>query len=268
MTLKTKTDTLSVFYIMFLFVDSRQCRHTLTQLFASETVRGIYPDEIDESFVRLFAGAFVTHFSLAGTIAVGRDMRESSLALQIALIEGLQRAGINVHDLGLCATELGYFSSTMPDINAAIIVTASHNPSIYNGLKCVLSDGVAVTYDTGLAEVEKLMAQMTETKTTQGNPAGTRFDLDLHPTYINYLKQQFPIDTLCRAELALNGLNGTAVTLAGELTKQLGLPVTWFRKLPGPMPSQGADPVNPMLTRQMKKYMSHDSYDLVYCLGR
>ncbi|MFT4712369.1 MAG: phosphomannomutase [Candidatus Azotimanducaceae bacterium] len=235
-------------------------------------IRGIYPAEIDETFVGNFGRAFVEHFNLSGIIAVGRDMRESSLSLQNALIDGLLQVGIEVQDLGLCATELGYFASTKSGISATIIVTASHNPEIYNGLKCVLKNGIAVTYETGLSEVEKIMQRLTSitneaAKTakmgdTRKKKLGTRSSLDLHPAYIEYLKQQFPIESLSRAELALNGLNGTAVTLAGELTKQLGLSVTWFRKLPGPMPSQGADPANPMLTRQMKKYMSHERYDL------
>ena len=233
-------------------------------------VRGIYPDEINEFFVQKFAMAFIRHFELEGIIAVGRDMRESSLSLQNALMDAIQQSGVRVHDLGLCTTELGYFASTTQSISATIIVTASHNPGAYNGLKCVLQNGIAVTYDTGLAEVEHIMSQMAD---PQQGPAvditdqrvddmPARLAEDLHPAYIRFLKQQFPIDTLSHAELALNGLNGTAVTLAGELTKELGLPVTWFRKLPGPMPSQGADPVNPMLTRQMKKYMSHQNYDL------
>jgi len=233
-------------------------------------VRGIYPNEINEFFVRRFAMAFIRHFELEGIIAVGRDMRASSLSLQNALMDAIQLSGVRVHDLGLCTTELGYFASTTQGISATIIVTASHNPEPYNGLKCVLQNGIAVTYDSGLAEVEHIMSQMADPQRepafdiTDPDVAGmpARSTQDLHPAYIQFLKQQFPIDTLSHAELALNGLNGTAVTLAGELTKELGLPVTWFRKLPGPMPSQGADPVNPMLTRQMKKYMSHQNYDL------
>jgi len=232
-------------------------------------VRGIYPDEINEAFTRNFALAFVRHFNLAGTVSVGRDMRESSPALQNALIEGLRYAGIQVQDLGLCTTELGYFSSFQPNTSATIMVTASHNPGAYNGLKCVLKDGVAVSYHTGLAEVENIMREMPPSthEATLLGPAervalGTRSMVDLHPAYIEFLKTQFPIDSLSHIELALNGLNGTAVTLAGELTKQLGLPVTWFRKLPGPMPSQGADPVNPRLSLQMKRYMSHADYGL------
>ncbi len=64
-------------------------------------------------------------------------MRSSSESLQNALNQTLASIGIDVVDIGLCPTELGYFASGMPEIDAAIVVTASHNPANYNGLKCV-----------------------------------------------------------------------------------------------------------------------------------
>ena len=104
-------------------------------------VRGTYPDEINEQFVEDFAHAFVGHFGLTGKVATGRDMRSSSELLQNALNQTLVSIGIDVVDIGLCPTELGYFASGMPEIDAAIVVTASHNPANYNGLKCVLKNG-------------------------------------------------------------------------------------------------------------------------------
>ena len=97
-------------------------------------VRGTYPDEINEQFVEDFAHAFVGHFGLTGKVATGRDMRSSSELLQNALNQALVSIGIDVVDIGLCPTELGYFASGMPEIDAAIVVTASHNPAKYNGL--------------------------------------------------------------------------------------------------------------------------------------
>ncbi len=220
-------------------------------------VRGIYPEEIDEAFSLSFAAAFVKHFALGDTVATGRDMRESSAPLQHALNEGLAAAGVEVMDLGLCTTELGYFSSVQDDIDATIIVTASHNPPEYNGFKCVLSRGVAVTYDTGLAEVERLMQ-------TMGPPAQqasrTVTKVDLHPHYIDFIKTQF--QPLTSTHIALNGLNGTAVTLADTLAHELQIPVSWFRKEPGPIPSQGANPANPHLAKEMKNFMAGRAFDL------
>ena len=222
-------------------------------------VRGIYPDAINEEFSVRFAAAFVKHFELKGTVATGRDMRASSIPLQTALNQGLAGAGVEVLDLGLCATELGYFASAQENINATIIVTASHNPPEYNGFKCVLKNGTAVTFDTGLAEVKQLM-QTIDLAPVASACAPTR--VDLHPRYIDYIKSRFPFETLTTAHIALNGLNGTAATLADTLASELHIPVSWYRKEPGTIPPQGANPANPQLMQEMKTFMSGKDFDL------
>jgi phosphomannomutase len=222
-------------------------------------VRGIYPASINEEFSARFAVAFTEYFKLNGAVATGRDMRDSSLALQSALNRGFASAGIEVLDLGLCATELGYFASAQENISAAIIVTASHNPPQYNGLKCVLSNGVAVTFETGLAGVEKLMRAVAVPPSATIRKAAR---YDLHPLYIDYIKSRFPTGTQTTASIALNGLNGTAATLADTLASELKIPVTWYRKDPGPIPLQGADPTNPRLAKEMKKFMAGQDFDL------
>jgi len=221
-------------------------------------VRGIYPDELDEDFAVAFGHAFVHHFGLKGRIVTGRDMRDSSASLQAALNHGLEKSGMDVLDIGLCTTELGYFASAQPDIVAAIVVTASHNPSQYNGFKCVLRNGEAVTFDSGSSEVMQLMLGNHRNSGTRGSCRS----LSLKDDYIEFLQQQFSVENLGVGRIALNGLNGTAATLAGTLAKAFDLNYTWFRKEPGPIPSQGADPVNQILAAQMQEFMRSDDFTL------
>ncbi len=219
-------------------------------------IRGICPDEIDEVFVLNFAHAFVHYFGITGTVVTGRDMRESSGPLQGALNEGLQESGINVVDIGLCATELGYFASTQPGVRAAIVVTASHNPAGYNGLKCVLAGGEGVTFQTGLSNVMTLMIAGHRNRVSRG-----RYEkADFRPSYVEFLERKFSPTGLKTEKIALNGLNGTAATLASTLASAFELPVTWFRKEPGPIPSEGADPVQPRLVGQMKQFMEDQGF--------
>lgn len=221
-------------------------------------IRGLHPDEIDETFAVNFAHAFVTHFNVNGVVATGRDMRESSFALQDALNQGLRQSGIDVVDLGLCPTELGYFASTRRGIDAAIIVTASHNPAQHNGFKCVLKDGKAITFDTGLSDVMRLMLSGHHNK-----PASGKLKiLDLRPEYVDFLRPMFVNLPLKMVPIALNGLNGTAAILAETLVSEFQLPVTWFRKEPGPIPSEGADPGNPGLAAQMKEFMDSGDFGI------
>ncbi len=220
-------------------------------------VRGKFPEEIDARFAFKFSQAFARHFDIRKQVAVGRDMRASSIELHGALTDGFLLAGIDVIDLGLCTTELGYFASTKPGIEATIVVTASHNPACDNGFKCVLRNGDAVTFMTGLAGVMELMLQDFRRSTPV---KGSLSRIDYHPEYIDFLRSKFPDDKLRSGHLALNGLNGTAATLAGSLAAAFDLPVTWFRQEPGPMPVQGADPATPGLSAEMKTFMSTDDF--------
>ena len=228
------------------------------EAFRQGDVRGTYPEEINEQFVEDFAHAFVGHFGLTGKIATGRDMRNSSESLQNALNETLASIGIDVVDIGLCPTELGYFASGMPEIDAAIVVTASHNPANYNGLKCVLKNGQAISHDNGLLELKQLMSGHYHHRAARGSLSR----VDYHARYLEFLQRHFSPENLRGGQVALNGLNGTAATMAELVATDFELPVTWFRKFPGPIPEQGADPTNPGLAEEMRGFMSGSGFSL------
>ena len=228
------------------------------EAFREGDVRGIYPDEIDEQFVEGFAHAFVGYFGLTGKVATGRDMRSSSQSLQDALNEALVSIGIDVVDIGLCPTELGYFASGMPEIDAAIVVTASHNPANYNGLKCVLKNGQAISHNRGLSDLKRLMSGHYRHRAARGSLSR----VDYHVLYLTFLKQHFRAENLRGGQVALNGLNGTAATMAELVATEFELPVTWFRKSPGPIPEQGADPANPRLAEEMHGFMRGGGFSL------
>ena len=222
-------------------------------------IRGIYPDDIDEAFVAAFAHALVGEFDLSGRIAVGHDMRASSDSLHAALTQTLSEIGIEVVDIGLCPTELGYFASSTPGMAAAMIVTASHNPGHYNGLKCVLSGGRAITNDSGLLAIKARIAR------GYRHPASKKGSVvreDFHARYLEFIKQHFSPALLGDSKVALNGLNGTAASMAGMIADEFQLPVTWFRKDPGLIPIQGADPTTPRVSRQMKGFMAGQGFSL------
>ena len=222
-------------------------------------IRGIYPDDLDVDFAIQFAHAFAQHFRIKGHVAVGRDMRASSVALQDGLNQGFTSSGLNVVNLGLCTTELGYFASSTPGIEAVIIVTASHNPARYNGFKCVLHGGVGIHFENGLREVMKLMLTGHTNRVSKKGKVSSR---DFHASYIEFLSSRFEIDPKKVGVIALNGLNGTASTLAADIAYEFELPVTWFRKEPGPIPEGGANPVNPELRMQMFDFMQSDHFNL------
>ncbi|MEJ2365638.1 MAG: phosphomannomutase, partial [Deltaproteobacteria bacterium] len=112
--------------------------------FKAYDVRGRVPDQLDEKLARRIGMAFAAHFT-PKTVAVGHDIRLSSPALCRALAEGFSEAGVDVLHLGQCGTEEIYFASCHLDIDGGIIVTASHNPADYNGMKFVRRGAVPVS---------------------------------------------------------------------------------------------------------------------------
>ena len=120
--------------------------------FKAYDVRGIYLSELDEEGARAIGRAYVEQFS-PRRIAVGRDMRLSSPTMAAALIEGAAAAGADVLDIGLVGTEMVYFAVGEFGLDGGVMVTASHNPKDYTGMKIVRAGALPVGGDSGLLEV-------------------------------------------------------------------------------------------------------------------
>lgn len=125
------------------------------EIFKSYDVRGLYPSEINEDLVENIGKAFVT-FTHAKKVAVACDKRVSSPSLFAALVKGITAQGADVIDLGLLSTPMLYFASAQLDIDGAIMVTASHNPGEYNGLKFTKRNAVPIGLASGLADIRDL----------------------------------------------------------------------------------------------------------------
>ncbi len=126
----------------------------LSRIFKAYDVRGTVPDQLDADLVRRIGAAFAD-WSGADEILVGRDCRLSSPELAAALIEGATSRGVDVVDLGLASTDLLYFASGSLD-RPGVMITASHNPKDYNGLKFCLARAKPVGEESGLGEIRAL----------------------------------------------------------------------------------------------------------------
>ncbi|MBT8410641.1 MAG: phosphomannomutase [Octadecabacter sp.] len=123
--------------------------------FKSYDVRGRLGDELNEEICERIGRAFARVLG-AQVVVTGRDIRESSAALQEALHRGLTAEGCTVYDIGLCGTEEVYFATDHYDAGGGLMVTASHNPIEYNGIKMVREGARPISSDTGLAEIRAL----------------------------------------------------------------------------------------------------------------
>ncbi len=173
--------------------------------FKAYDVRGRVPDELDADVAYRIGRAYAT-FLHPQNVIVGRDIRQSSADLTDALVRGLTEAGTDAHDIGLCGTEEVYFATFHEGMDGGIMVTASHNPSDYNGLKFVREGARPISGDTGLDEVRRLAEQGFA---PPAGPAGQRRELDSSRAYITHLLSYVQAGTLRPLKIVVNaGIGG------------------------------------------------------------
>src|SRR5918992_2504062 len=129
------------------------------RVFKAYDIRGIYPAELDEEGGYAIGRAYVEQFE-PKRIAVGRDMRLSSPSMAKAVIEGAADAGADVLDVGMVGTEMVYFAVGELGLDGGVMVTASHNPKEYTGMKIVREGALPVGSDSGLLDVRDRAAEL------------------------------------------------------------------------------------------------------------
>ncbi|MDO8565571.1 MAG: phosphomannomutase/phosphoglucomutase [Candidatus Moranbacteria bacterium] len=151
-------------------------------IFKAYDIRGIYPDEINEDDAYNIGRAVVAHLE-PKRLGIGRDIRSSSPSLFASFTRGVMDAGVDVLDLGIITTPMVYFAAGRLDIDAAISLTASHNPPQYNGMKIALRGAIPVGENSGLKEIRDL-ALKAEWEEVESK--GTMTSEDICPAYYGY----------------------------------------------------------------------------------
>ena len=131
---------------------------TELKCFKAYDVRGRIPDELNPEIAYRIGRAYVEVVA-PRTVVVGHDIRLSSAQICAALVEGLRDAGVDVLDIGQCGTEEIYFATFDQGVDGGIVVTASHNPKDYNGMKFVREGSRPISSDSGLLDIQRLAEQ-------------------------------------------------------------------------------------------------------------
>ena len=212
----------------------------LAAVFKAYDVRGLTPDELDEPTARSLGAAFA-NFTNAETVVVGRDMRTSGQGLLEAFSEGVVSQGVDVRDVGLASTDLVYFASGYLQA-PAVMLTASHNPASYNGMKFCHSGAQAIGADTGLAEIRQLAAQPARSAPT----AGSIQQINLLDKFVEHVHSFIDIGALRPLKIVAdtaNGMGGLVLPAAfNELPFELEI---LYEELDGTFPNHPADPLQP-----------------------
>jgi phosphomannomutase len=221
---------------------------SVAALFKAYDVRGVYPTEINPSIAYLIGRAFVAYLH-PSDVVVGRDMRLSSPALASALIDGIRDEGADVCDIGLVSTDSLYFAVGKYGFPAGVMVTASHNPSEYNGFKFCRSEARPLSMDEGIGEIRDLVVQNTFGQPKTRGKLSTK---NILPNFAEHVLSMIDPSVIRPLTIAVDAGNGMAGKIVPEVFKHLPVKlIPLYFELDGRFPNHPANPIEPENTREL-----------------
>jgi phosphomannomutase len=229
----------------------------LASIFKAYDIRGVVPDQLDESVAEAVGAAFAK-VTGATTILTVHDMRSSSGPLADALGRGAAAQGANVLAAGLGPTDMVYYGSGDRGIPGAMI-TASHNPPQYNGIKLCLAGARPVGIETGLKDIKDLA----ERSLLPAPVTGSVTSVDLLPGYADYLRNLVDISAIRPLTVAVDAGNGMAGHTVPKVFDQLPITVIpLYFELDGTFPNHEANPIEPENVRDLQRAVLEHHADI------
>ncbi|MDF1530480.1 MAG: phosphomannomutase CpsG, partial [Sedimenticola sp.] len=176
--------------------------------FKAYDIRGQLGTELNEDIAYRIGRAYAD-FLKPRQVVIGGDMRLSTESLKQALAKGLCDAGVDVLDIGLCGTEEIYFATSHLQTDGGIMVTASHNPKDYNGMKLVREQSKPISGDTGLNKIEELV-RLNQFSAVTESARGSYQQISTLDAYIEHLLGYITHDAIKPLKLVVNAGNGVA----------------------------------------------------------
>ncbi len=229
-------------------------------VFKSYDIRGFYPGEWNRTTAYRI-GLHLPALLEADEILVGRDVRRTSAEIFAALSDGIRDAGCGVCDVGLCTTPSLYFATVRYRAAGSVMITASHNPPEYNGLKISRREAVPVGYESGLEELERQVAA--ETRSPGKRSASVR-TLDMRRDYLAFLEPYGRGVGPVRAVIDCS--DGMAGVFAHDVFRALPARVTWLYDEPdGGFPHHEPNPLEESNLADLKRRTVEEGADLGIC---
>lgn len=210
-------------------------------IFKAYDIRGIYPEQINEEIAYQVGRAFVD-FLGAKHVVIGRDMRTSSPSIFEALSRGITEQGANIYDIGISTTDMFYFAVEHLGAEAGIMITASHNPGKYNGLKMVREHAIPIGGDSGIKDIEKLFhAGEFKTATSNGQIIPKPGMLE---EYVRFIHGRVNLDKIKPLRVVMDAGNGMAGLVAPKMFENTPIEVIpMFFEPDGSFPNHEANPL-------------------------
>jgi len=216
----------------------------LVEIFKAYDVRGVVPDQLNEPTAQVIGAAFAAEVNAAPRVVIGHDMRASSPGLAAAFAEGVRDAGVDVTMIGLASTDELYFASGHLGLPGAMI-TASHNPARYNGIKLCRAGAVAMAAETGLRAIQDRVTRLSSPERTRSQRRGALDHLDVLGDYAGYLHSLVSVRGR-RLRVVVDAGNGMAGHTVPAVFADLDVEL-WrlYFGLDGTFPNHEANPLEP-----------------------
>jgi phosphomannomutase len=210
-------------------------------IFKAYDIRGVYPGELNEEIAYEIGRAFVDYLKVDNVI-VGQDMRTSSPGIFEALSRGLTEQGATVHHIGLSTTDMFYFAVEHLQASAGIMITASHNPGKYNGLKMVRAHAVPIGGESGIKEIEALYHQK-QFRTIEKKGEIVQ-ENNILSAYVQFIHSKVSLDKIKPLRVVMDAGNGMAGLVVPEMFADTPIEVIpMFFEPDGNFPNHEANPL-------------------------
>lgn len=224
-------------------------------IFKAYDIRGIYGDTLTDDTMLKIARAFAT-FTKCRKVVVGRDMRPHSAPLFEALSDGLAMHGVEVIDLGMCSTPMSYYANGRLGADAGIMLTASHNPAEWNGVKLSRAEAVPISGATGIEDIERIVTG--ELFDPPADTRGTVTNYDILPEYREHVAE---LADICRpVRVAADMANAMGIRESEALVGLLDIDPL-FDTYDGTFPNHEANPLKTETLEPLQKKVRSGGYD-------
>ncbi len=228
-------------------------------LFGAYDVRGIYGEKLTDDAAYLIGRAAAQYLNVP-QIAVGRDMRLSSPQIAAALIRGITEQGVDVVDLNLTTTDGLYFAVGKFNYPAGAMITASHNPGKYNGIKFCRAQAAPISLDTGLAEIRDLAVAGNFSEPAQKGQVTQR---DITDDYVKHALSFIDVSTIKPLKVVVDAGNGMAGMMMPRVFQHLPCElIPLYFELDGRFPNHPASPIEPENMEAVQKKVRETGADL------
>jgi phosphomannomutase len=230
-------------------------------IFKAYDIRGIYPKQIDGELARRVGRAFIDYLG-AKRIAVGRDARASSPEIAAGFIRGARSQGAEVIDVGTVGTDVLYYAVASADLEGGAIITASHNPKEWNGIKMVRQGALALSGDAGIKEIKEalLAGRFADTPAAEGPPPRTRSILE---DYARHCLSFIDVSKVKPVLAVLDTGNGMGAIGAEAIFKSVPVrTVKLYFELDGTFPNHPPDPLEEANRREIMARVKSERADL------